>query len=356
MDTNQPEKQVDWKYIASLVVGGLMYILGLFTDVNQIINNFFNSTISGWFTFPILSVFCVLIGYTIILRWKGKFILLTKFHNIGKLSTQLVGVVLIICTIKLLIDFGKPEIMFLNRLVATLLLLFCAFFVTLISGLMLQSRKIEEDHDCPMHFEVDKLKQSQAFSITGTCVPLTWDDDTQIIETYLISNPKYTPPEWMFPGGHAFNKIDSPFPEKVAEDRTREEAGLDVSIINFSHKEEDKGYGICVKTLNPHFTYVFKLDGRVKCSKEKLHKYHYDCVYIGEITNTNQGAVNLAHRSLKLSIPIKIKSKQEMRDFIDKKLRENSESTISTNIDYVTTMLYNAFVKYKEYKEINAVQ
>lgn len=220
---------------------------------------------------------------------------------------------------------------------------------------------------CPMATEVEEIKKNRTFAVTGTCIPFKCSNDKKKIETCLICNPNYEPAEWMFPGGHAFKTGDNEQfidPAEIAVNRTLEEADLRVNIIdinnigNIEDSDEDSETSdnenvheqIFIKRV-PHFTYLFKLNERVECYKEKGHLYHYDCVYIGEYTK--RGKEN-KKKKLYIQLPVECDSFKCVRDVIQDAMVKHARSihqTVSpSNIDYVSLMLVSAFLKYKQIK------
>lgn len=220
---------------------------------------------------------------------------------------------------------------------------------------------------CPMATEVEEIKKTRTFAVTGTCIPFKFSNDRRKIETCLICNPNYEPAEWMFPGGHAFKTGDNEQfidPAEIAVNRTLEEADLKVdiidinSVVNIEDLDEDSETPdnetvheqILIKKV-PHFTYLFKLNERVECYKEKGHLYHYDCVYIGEYTKRGKD-----NRKKKLYIQLPVECdcfkcvRTVVQDAMVKYARSINQTVSPSNIDYVTLMLANAFLKYKQIK------
>lgn len=220
---------------------------------------------------------------------------------------------------------------------------------------------------CPMAAEVEGLKKTTTFAVTGTCIPFMFYKEKSKIETCLICNPNYEPVEWMFPGGHAFKTGDTEQfvdPAEVAENRTLEEADLRVHIIDTNNGvdlevlDEESEFSanasiherVFVKRV-PHFTYLFKLNDRVECYKEKGHLYHYDCVYIGEYKK--KGAESKRKR-LYIQLPVDCENAKSVKDIVQNAMMKHARSinqTVSpSNIDYVSLMLASAFFKYKQVK------
>lgn len=220
---------------------------------------------------------------------------------------------------------------------------------------------------CPMATEVEEIKKTRTFAVTGTCIPFKFSNDKKKIETCLICNPNYEPAEWMFPGGHAFKTNDNEQfidPAEIAVNRTLEEADLRVDIIDINNvvntedldedseasENENVHEQIFIKKV-PHFTYLFKLNERVECYKEKGHLYHYDCVYIGEYTK--RGKEN-KKKKLYIQLPAECNSfkcvRTVVQDAMVKHARSINQTISPSNIDYVSLMLVNAFLKYKQIK------
>lgn len=200
-------------------------------------------------------------------------------------------------------------------------------------------------------------------AVTSTIIPFSIDKERGILKTYLITNSSYPDYTWMFPGGHVkFGENESP--ESVAKSRAKDEAGLDVSLVDLYHSfdllSEDENENIIsnMTVFNPpHYLYLFKLDKSARCFEEKGHEYHIDAVYVGKVekSGTNKGA---NHR-LYIPLPLKLVSPEEINQACYKALHsyylkycvKNSEQK---NIpDYVEKMLYAAYKDFVIFAEEN---
>lgn len=197
-------------------------------------------------------------------------------------------------------------------------------------------------------------------AVTSTIIPFSYDPKKGEIKTYLIANYSYPEYTWMFPGGHvAFSEDQSP--GTIAVSRAKDEANLIVSITDVNDTFaglalEDNQVSNMTIFEPPHFLYLFKLDERAKCFKDKGHEYHLDVVYIAEVNKEERVTGNQKRITITLSANItsldEINNKCHMatREYYRKHSVKNAERK---NVpDYVETMLYNAFVAYKKSKGI----
>jgi hypothetical protein len=205
-----------------------------------------------------------------------------------------------------------------------------------------------------MLYEVEELREKINCVVTATCIPFEWNKTTQVIKTFLYLNPKYTTKEWMFPGGHAFTYKEHWFPEEVAQHKASCEVGTEVNIINLDdEKEEETEVDICIKKSTPHFVYYITQRDSVECYK-KGHKFHYDCIYIGDVTKRE----NVDGTTLEIDIPIATTTFEEINTIVSNTIKKKGmdEDTKIRNISYVSKMLFNAFINYKKHIQKDAAK
>lgn len=158
---------------------------------------------------------------------------------------------------------------------------------------------------------------------------------------------------------HAFvNKNNYASPYDVAINKSQSEAGLNVVILdndnnNSSNIKEtretiesgsDKG---CITTMcKPFNTYLFELRERTICYQTKGHRYHYDCIYIGDV----KSKANSSYEIKEIIIPIeKTNDKDKITEIIKLSIM-NRETVNPFNIDYIVEILYPTLQEYKKQK------
>lgn len=195
-------------------------------------------------------------------------------------------------------------------------------------------------------------------AVTSTVIPF-WEKNGSI-KTYLIANSSYPKYTWMFPGGHVlFNEEQSP--ETIAISRAKDEANLTVSILDINStfdilSADDDQVSNMTVFKPPHFLYLFKLDEKTKCYRDKGHEYHIDVVYVAEV-NKEEKQIGDQKR-----IPVTLSANTSNIDEVNQAChaatrnyyRKNNVKNSERNDvpDYVETMLYNAFMAYKKYKKL----
>lgn len=200
-------------------------------------------------------------------------------------------------------------------------------------------------------------------AMTSTIIPFSIDKEKNILKTYLITNTSYPEYTWMFPGGHVkFDENESP--ESVAKSRAKDEAGLDVTLVDLyssfdllSEDETENRISNMTVFNPPHYLYLFKLDKNTKCFEEKGHEYHIDAVYVGKVDKVD--SIKGANHRLYIQLPINLVSQDEISQVCYKALRSyyikyHVKSSSQKNIpDYVEKMLYAAYKDFVVFAEKN---
>ncbi len=198
-------------------------------------------------------------------------------------------------------------------------------------------------------------------AMTSTIIPFFIDRKNDTFYTYLITNTSYPEYTWMFPGGHIkFDESESP--ESVAKLRAKDEAGLDVALVDLynsfdllSEDETENRVSNMTVFNPPHYLYLFKLDKNAKCFEEKGHEYHIDAVYVGKVDQEN--SIKGANHRVYIPLPLKLASPEEVSQACYKAIRAyykkyRVKSAEQRNIpDYVEKMLYAAYKDFVAYAE-----
>ena len=198
-------------------------------------------------------------------------------------------------------------------------------------------------------------------AMTSTIIPFFIDRKNDTFYTYLITNTSYPEYTWMFPGGHIkFDESESP--ESVAKSRAKDEAGLDVALVDLynsfdllSEDETENRVSNMTVFNPPHYLYLFKLDKNAKCFEEKGHEYHIDAVYVGKVDQEN--SIKGANHRVYIPLPLKLASPEEVSQACYKAIRAyykkyRVKSAEQRNIpDYVEKMLYAAYKDFVAYAE-----
>lgn len=330
-----------------------------------------------------LFVFVILLGFVVCLRCWSMDTLLLKTHNVLIALTKIFIVFFIVCAYYSVIALADSEVIaestsgIKNQNIFGLLLFsLCIIIPCIVSEFLLSTLQSARSNcpmvheveptaiencptayeveppassNCPMAHEVDELRKKNNCAVTATCIPFEWKSDANIIRTFLYLNPKYETQEWMFPGGHAFAESEEYwYPEDVAKHKAKREVGVDVVIISLdSEKEKETSDHVCKKKSTPHFVCHITQGEHAKCYREG-HRYHYDCIYIGDITSRNS-----AEGTLDIEIPSNTSTFDEIKAIVLKKLENMplAPEVQLRNVNYVSTMLFNAFVYYIEYKQ-----
>lgn len=169
-----------------------------------------------------------------------------------------------------------PEI---HRNSALLIALFFAEMTLFLSDYLLKI-----NNSCNRIYEGQK-REHVGFSTT--CIPLKRHDDGKF-STYLIKN-KSQVSQWMAPGGHVMFESQNVGPDIVAKQKAKDEAGLEVEILESAHEKSfySKVNG-CMPLIPPHAAYKLVISSEANCAKELGHKSHVDFHYVGEVINDPQ--------------------------------------------------------------------
>lgn len=237
-------------------------------------------------------------------------------------------------------------------------------FLNKTDKIVTNAMKAETDgiaRDMKMYIDnVDEMLKKMDFdtAVTSTVIPF-WERNG-VIKTYLIANSSYPEYTWMFPGGHVLFGEDQS-PETIAVSRAKDEANLTVSIVDINSVFEflsldDNQVSNMTIFKPPHFLYLFKLDDKTKCYNDKGHEYHMDAVYVAEINKEEKPTgdqkritITLSHTVENLN-DINQACHSATYNYYRKNNVNNSER--KSVPDYVETMLYNAFIAYKKYKNL----
>lgn len=197
------------------------------------------------------------------------------------------------------------------------------------------------------------------YSVTGTCIPFEYDKGQKKIRTYLIFNEAYDADKWMFPGGHAFS-ADDVFPTSIAVLKAKEEAGLEVKILDLYHSYDispikEQEYAEYFSLLDPpHYTYLFKLSPNVRCYNKRGHRYHYDVVYVAKIESVLSNVAKFER--VPIELPVSELTMQQLHDiittgidrYVRRKPRREQQKYFSFGT-YVEKMLFEAHKDYVTY-------
>lgn len=198
-------------------------------------------------------------------------------------------------------------------------------------------------------------------AMTSTIIPFFIDKKKGILQTYLITNTSYPEYTWMFPGGHIkFDESESP--ESIAKLRAKDEAGLDVALVDLynsfdllSEDETENRVSNMTVFNPPHYLYLFKLDKNAKCFEEKGHEYHIDAVYVGKVDKEN--SIKGANHRVYIPLPLELASSEEVSQACYRAIRSyyrkyRVKSVEQRNIpEYVEKMLYAAYKDFVAYAE-----
>lgn len=198
-------------------------------------------------------------------------------------------------------------------------------------------------------------------AMTSTIIPFYVDKEKGILQTYLITNTSYPEYTWMFPGGHIkFDENESP--ESVAKLRAKDEAGLDVALIDLynsfdllSEDETENRVSNMTVFNPPHYLYLFKLNENARCFGEKGHEYHIDAVYVGLVDRENP--IKGANHRVYIPLSLQLTTPEEVSQACYKAIRAyykkyRVKSSEQQNIpDYVEKMLYAAYKDFVSYIE-----
>ena len=195
-------------------------------------------------------------------------------------------------------------------------------------------------------------------AVTGTCIPFEYIEENDTIITYLILNSAYEDGNrLMFPGGHAFVNDESP--EDIAIAKARIEAGLVVRPIDLYQNFDMLPYGKPSSGKDsqfnaefsvykpPHYSYLFVQNENAKCYRDKNHHYHYDAVYVCEITDI-LSEEKCAQKRVKIELPNKVPTMVATKNYLDTCLR-NVRYLSDSYGDYIIKMLYEAYKDYVTY-------
>lgn len=203
------------------------------------------------------------------------------------------------------------------------------------------------------------------YSVTGTCIPFEYDAERKKVRTYLIFNEAYDADKWMFPGGHAFSS-DEVSPTSIAILKAKEEAGLEVKILDLYHSYDilpinDQEYAEYFSILDPpHYTYLFKLSPNVRCYNKRGHRYHYDVVYVATIEKVLSQTAKFER--VPIELPIDELTIQQLHDiltkgidrYVQQKPRNEQQKYFSFG-KYVEKMLFEAHKDYVAYLQKEGV-
>lgn len=344
-------KKSDLKPIVLSIVGCLIFtgISSVFSPgLSDLIKNHFQLEYNPFFIGLFLLTLLLLLSIIAYFRWYSSQISILKIiHKILVLATSIFSILCILSIFYvMLFQIDNKESSTNQNVFGLILFSLCVIIPTIFSSFLLSASS-----NCPMIYEVNALREKVNCAVTATCIPFYWKDED--IRTYLYLNPKYDSKEWMFPGGHAFANKAYWHPEDVAKYKAKNEVGVDIEIINLDNKNEQPTENeICIKTITPHFVYKIKQGAHVECYKQG-HRFHYDCIYIGDVLNISEGQYE-NRNILRIKIPVSTSSFEQIKSIVSNAITDKASDTetIGRNVRYVSKMLFNAFVNYKEYKEI----
>jgi hypothetical protein len=207
------------------------------------------------------------------------------------------------------------------------------------------------------------------YSVTGTCIAFKLSENKQYITTYMVKrihceNQNEPKELWVFPGGHAFfdRSDDSHIkayefdPREIAVRKMKSEAGVSVKIFDLDDRHSpqiDTTGGIPDFDFKrtPHYTYLFHQSEHAGCYAARGHKYHYDCVFIGEQTDDYINVVN-GYLLAKITLTVNDTTEDGIATAINDGIRSvDGISTVSipTN-SYQVYMLFRAHKDYIDKK------
>ena len=220
-----------------------------------------------------------------------------------------------------------------------------------------QLRKDLDETNVFYRHQISRLSNPTT-AVTGTCIPFEYKKESNSIITYLIQNSAYTNgSRLMFPGGHAFVNDESP--EVIAIAKAKIEAGLVVRPIdlyqNFdmlpqgralSAKDSQYSPEFCVYKP-PHYSYLFTQNENAKCYKKDNHHFHYDVVYVCEITEILKEE-QCAQRRIKIELPNTTPTIYSTKRYLELSM-EKTRSLNDSYGEYIVKMLYEAYKDYVVY-------
>jgi hypothetical protein len=227
-------------------------------------------------------------------------------------------------------NFTDEEIIFRARIAIGLLFFSVTF--TICNYLFYSYRKIEQN----------------SRAITCTCIPFQHTKDSNILYTFLVLNKAYTNARWMFPGGHFDIRIHDNL-ENIAIDKAKSEAGLEVGVIS---AKTPSYTGDKVRSLIiPHLFLGYKQDNSARCYYEKGHRFHFDYVYICDVSQENVHTP--LYDVLKINIDInEILTKEYIDECIKEQLIKKQNEDNRNVGDYISEILLNACKDYCNAKSL----
>lgn len=217
-------------------------------------------------------------------------------------------------------------------------------------------KNLDETHAFYRH-QISNLSNPTT-AVTGTCIPFEYKKESDSIITYLILNSAYVNGNrLMFPGGHAFVNDESP--EDIAIAKARIEAGLVVRPIDLYQNFDMLPQGRTISTKDshyspefcvykpPHYSYLFTQNENAKCYKNDNHHFHYDAVYVCEITEILKEE-QCAQRRVKIELPNTMPTMVSTKRFLELNIDKTRFLNDSYG-EYIIKMLYEAYKDYVIY-------
>jgi len=199
------------------------------------------------------------------------------------------------------------------------------------------------------------------YSVTGTCITFKLSEDKKNITTYMIKKKSIQKTEnpmknWMFPGGHAFynqggEKGSQKYtfdPKSAAVKKMNDEAGISVSIFGLDERNASADTTEAIVNFDlmytPHYVYLFHQDENAECG----HKYHYDCVFVGERTEEINKRADAEYQIASIEINVNSTSKDDIANAIKTGIRtaENGIDIPVSTESYQVYMLFRALNDY----------